>query len=133
MRKWFRIKPFFLIVAILGVIAWLALREPPEPTYQGKPLSAWLEGYVSSGRIRYVERDSDTDEAIRQIGANAIPVVLRMLRESDSQVKSALRSELMKLASKQDVVRIKFPTAWFGAYFPTRECSNTCQIMTRVP
>lgn len=97
MRKRPRILLAVLIVAVVGWIAWLTLR-PSEPMYKGKPLSFWLEGYVYDPRLR-----PEADEAVRHIGTNAIPILLRLLQAKDSP----LNLRLISLASKQHVFRIK--------------------------
>jgi hypothetical protein len=53
--------------------------------YQGKPLSFWLDQYYINASIpgaRNAKREEASD-AIRQIGTNAIPIFLGMLREKD--------------------------------------------------
>ncbi len=97
-----------LVVAALVGLAWLVLR-PHEPVYQGKTLSFWMVGY-DGGRYNRAHPKGppptllDANEAIRQIGTNAIPTLLRMLRERDSEFKSAM----MGLLWKQHLIRIPF-------------------------
>ena len=113
-------KRIFLIVLLVLVICGLGLvlflsHEPPEPTYHGKPLSAWLESYFGGGSVIGAWPNPETDEAIRQIGTNAIPTMLKMLKARDSKWKFALA----ELSRKQDFVRIKLPLSWWGSYVPT--------------
>ncbi|MDB6067028.1 MAG: lyase HEAT-like repeat proteinHEAT repeat protein, partial [Pedosphaera sp.] len=102
MRKWSRILFGILIFAVVGGIAWLVWR-PNEPMYKGKRLSVWLKGYVYDP----IQRPA-TDEAVRHIGTNAIPTLLRMLRAKDSPLK--LR--LVALAQKQHFFKVYFGEAW---------------------
>ncbi len=93
-----------LLVALAGWEIFCAL-PPREPVYEGKPLSYWLKGYdpiegSEPGR-------QQTDEAVRQIGTNAIPLLLRMLREQDSPLKL----KLLALARRQHVVKINYVEA----------------------
>jgi hypothetical protein len=105
MRKRVEIALAVLGIAILGVLAWQVLRER-EPVYQGKPLSAWLEGYDSPKNQQAWQQ---TDEAIRQIGPKAIPTLLQMLRVSDS---APWKQKLLALAYKQHFIKIHHVKAW---------------------
>jgi HEAT repeat protein len=90
MRKRVQIALAVLLVALAGVIIWQVLRER-EPIYQGKPLSVWLLQYGtnhwSEGHwcaSRKGELDTQAENAIRQIGTNAIPTCLRIISTRDS-------------------------------------------------
>jgi hypothetical protein len=87
---------------------WLILSQPSEPVYQGKPLSYWCDQYAAN---RYLETDKEpkkqAETAIRAIGTNAIPTLLRMLKARDSKLKL----KLIELASKQHVINIEWKTA----------------------
>lgn len=81
-----------LIVVSLGLVLagsiW-ALPQPPEPAYRGQSLTYWLEHYFSppansSGGISILIPNPAAVEAIRQIGTNAIPTLLRMAEAHDS-------------------------------------------------
>jgi hypothetical protein len=109
-----------LAVTVVGGVAWVVLREPPEPVYQEKKLSVWLEDYVSGGSVIGVFPNPKTDEVIRQIGTNAIPTLLRMLRARDSKIKFTV----LDLANRQNILRIRFPLSWWGAYYPTGEAAE---------
>ena len=81
MRKRVYIALAVLLVILAGVIAWQVLRKPEpkrEPVYHGKGLRAWLNEYLTTGDSLRAEA------AVRQIGANAIPTLLDMLRTKDS-------------------------------------------------
>lgn len=63
-----------------GVLAGLALRQPAEPRYAGKPLSAWLDsGY------------EDLSMAVHEIGPAAAPAIYRKLRREHPQYGSRER------------------------------------------
>lgn len=88
-----------LLVAVLGLVAW-RLRGDRGPMYHGKALQVWLQRYVSrnpsnGGRIS-VGPEAEADAAVRQMGANAIPTLLHMVRAHDTKLKIAL----LRLASK---------------------------------
>lgn len=99
------------LVAILGGLTWFALapHEPPEPVFQGKPLSTWLAGYERGQAITLTEQlwNADAEAAIHHIGTNAIPTLLRMLRAQDS----GLKFKLITLLQKQHVVKINYVPA----------------------
>jgi|ERR1051326_2870046 HEAT repeat protein len=89
-------------VALIGVLAWVVIRSR-EPSYQGKPLSIWLEG--AHGEIHdLVEETVDTDsaKAIRAIGTAALPQLIRMVGTRDS----SFRRMLMQLATDQPSLKI---------------------------
>ena len=69
---------------------WWATRLPVEPSYQNRPLSAWVAGFnydVGEYPGAKFERSA---EAIRQMGTNAIPPLLEMMRRQDSPFKAGL-------------------------------------------
>ncbi len=95
-----------LLIAALGFFSWLLLRPDPEPTYQGKPLSYWCEQY-SNGQLLEQARI-----AIRTIGTNAIPTLLRMLKSKDS----SLKLKLMQFAQMQHVIKFGWKLDWTRYY-----------------
>jgi HEAT repeat protein len=106
MRKRVQIALVVLLAMLAGVIGWRILRER-EPSYQGRQLSSWLEAY---GRVRQTTESEfrrKTYEALKQIGTNAIPASLRMLRAKDS----ALNVKLMELAKGQHFIKFNYTSA----------------------
>ncbi len=101
MGKKRRIVFAILGLAILGGLAWMVLspRVEPEPVYQGKPLSAWLELFDYN---RTVQQFEATQTAIRNMGTNAIPTMLQLLRTPDL----AWKNRLFALAQKQHFIKI---------------------------
>jgi HEAT repeat protein len=113
-----------LVVAVLVGLAWESLR-PRGPVYGGKTLTAWLDEYIDEyspsfgNHSNAQERQSLARTAIRQIGTNGLPILLKMARAKDSPLKT----KLINLASKQSLVSIQFRTdedyhrmACFGFY-----------------
>jgi hypothetical protein len=81
-----------VFLALVGVIGW-QVWPPSEPLYQNRPLTSWMEVYTLGS---YTPLDiknlsgaavSEADETIRQIGSNAIPTLLRLLRARDPALK----------------------------------------------
>jgi hypothetical protein len=105
MRKRVQIALAVLLVVIAGVGVWQGLRER-EPVYQGKPLSSWLIAvYSTTGTPEAQEEQANA--AVRQVGTNVLPTLLRMLRAKDSPLKV----KLMALADKQHVIKISYTPA----------------------
>jgi hypothetical protein len=67
-----------LVAAVGGFLVWQVLRDQ-EPVYQGKPLSVWLRDFKGNPQLT---------TAVRQIGTNGIPALLRMLARKDSPLAS---------------------------------------------
>jgi len=74
-----------LVVAGVWFVIWGA-SGPPEPVYEGRKLTSWLERHLpnSSANPPYNSPGwHKAEEAIRRIGTNGIPTLLRMLRAND--------------------------------------------------
>ena len=78
-----------LLAAIFGILAWG--RRQPEPTYQGKSLTAWLKCLQSDGSSK------EANAALLSISTNAFPILLRMLRAHDTPLKLKLVDLAQKL------------------------------------
>jgi len=87
-----------IAAAVVGLAAY-ALRQR-EPVYQGRSLSSWLVEASAGSWPR--QSGVPGDEAIRQIGTNAFPMITRLMRSQDS----ALKSKLIHLFYRQSFVRI---------------------------
>jgi hypothetical protein len=88
-QKRFPVFASVLLIAVAGGIAWLALRAPPEPVYNGKPLSRWLAQYDYKA-LNWPRQPMPADAAIRDIGTNAFPMIRKLLRAWDSALKLKL-------------------------------------------
>lgn len=107
-----------LVVALVGVVVW-RVWPPSEPVYKGRTLTTWLSAdpgevweilmtgpYVSFPQKNYpISREARV--AVEEAGTNAIPTLLRLLRRRDSPLKS----KLMSLLQRQNVVRIDYVPA----------------------
>jgi hypothetical protein len=114
-RKPLKIVLAIVLVAIAGAIAWQILRTR-EPSYQGRSLGSWLTAYYpvtqktsATERARKAEEMRKAHEAVRQIGTDALPTLLRMLQVRDS----ALKVKFMNLAQRQHLIRIRYVPAEF--------------------
>lgn len=106
-RKYILLAILVLTVCGLGLALFLS-HEPPEPTYDGKPLSYWLQACGRSvfglytGAIPQHPTEEEASHAIREMGTNAVPPLLRMLRAHDSKLKT----KVMDLLQRQDWIEI---------------------------
>ena len=100
MGKGRRILLMALFLAAVGGMAWLLLSSgQPEPVYQGKPLRFWLEGYNGRNNSQPhpgVPTHAQADEAVEAMGTNAIPGLLRRLRQHDSRIKLKIWGLLLR-------------------------------------
>lgn len=96
-------------VVLLAVLVWFrASQLPPDPVYGGKRLSVWLQTYAPSASTGRGSLEwNKTDDAVRHIGTNCIPMLLHLLREKDSR----LELRLMALAHRQRLIKTHFVTA----------------------
>jgi len=85
------------------VVAAIYLTWPREPVYEGKPVSYWIRGLGS----KQVTHNEACNKAFHQIGTNAVPVLIEMLRTRDSKSKLWLEH----LCDKQSLVRYHFKSA----------------------
>lgn len=71
-------------LALVGVIALVLHEEEPQPTFHGKSLSYWLGAWDSGQPQRPAEKDAE--DAVKSIGTNGIPFLLRRMSARDSAV-----------------------------------------------
>ncbi len=75
-------------IVICGAVFFF-LQSTHDPVYQGKRLSVWLKEYdfkkSADGKELIAGDMRKVDEIVKQAGTNAIPTLLRLLREEDSK------------------------------------------------
>lgn len=91
-RRWRITLIIVAVVSLAGIAFWLL--RPSEPVHEGRPLSAWLEDLTSTRDG--VEHERAT-EAVRAIGTNAVPHLLRLARYEDSRWRVTLNHWLREL------------------------------------
>lgn len=95
-----RRKIAFLIALLfaLGAFVWLILSlVTTEPSYNGKRFTIWLDQYQKYFIARTDEEKENreaAEQALHQIGTNAIPTLLRMVAARDSGLKTKLKALL---------------------------------------
>jgi HEAT repeat protein len=92
------------VFVVLGTLAFLVFRTS-EPVAQSRPLSSWLVDVDYNQPAATRERAS---KAIREIGTNALPYLLRDL---DPPEESKLRRWLAELLRKQTFVKMRLRTS----------------------
>src|SRR5262245_18963666 len=98
-----------MVAAVLLTCLGVHLGQPGEPGHAGRSLTKWLADYqmkIWQGKFG-PDGDNWTDEgpiesAVRAIGTNGIPTMLKLLRARDSKA----RSLVLDLADKQSLVRL---------------------------
>lgn len=79
-----------LVIVLLGALSLVLLGwGEREPVYQGKPLSYWLSDFWP-GRNPTPEKLEQDKLAVRRIGTNAIPILLRWISAKDSSIKEKM-------------------------------------------
>lgn len=96
-----------MAILLLAVTVFVLVRlwQPTEPSYKGKSLSHWLEQYHSARGTGTAS--GEAEEAIRRVGTNALPTLIRMIRVRDSWLKETA----MKWSSKQEFIKFSFTPA----------------------
>src|SRR5262245_29543566 len=91
-------RPFrFILVATIAIISLAEWKmfAPRQPSYNGKPLSYWLSRYenriLGKGALNSNEQQ-EADKAVREIGTNAIPYLLKLAGRKDSALKQRMLS-----------------------------------------
>jgi HEAT repeat protein len=113
MRKWFR-KPFVIVIIIvITIVGCWELCKPAEPSYEKKPLSFWLANYVPGTEGGPSQQEAD--KAMRAVGTNAIPTLLRLVQEKESPLKLKWY-ELLKWLDDQYAFKTKYSLAWERNY-----------------
>ncbi len=104
-----------LLLAVCASAATLAAAVlwlwPREPVYEGKTLSEWLMvNAVTPTGARNSEAEAKATEAVRQIGTNALPLLLKWLDYQRPAWKDKLQRQLFKLPAglQSRLFRIRF-------------------------
>lgn len=93
-----------LAVLLLGILI-IGLTPANEPSYQGRKLSEWLMLWRNSwGGVGIGDgHRAECEEALGNIGTNAIPTLLRFLAAHDSDLKS----RLIKIVNNQKIADLR--------------------------
>jgi hypothetical protein len=102
MSRHVRILIVFLVLLFLSVFVVAFLIGPRDPELQGKRLSVWIKEFDS-----WNWPTKPQTKVLRQYGSSAAPLLRRMLRSRDSSIET----KLLKLLSKQNLIKIQIPPA----------------------
>ena len=103
MRKRVKIVLAVSLLAVIGLATSEGMRQP-EPLYQGKRLSQWLDKYNQAGDKAWPPKTEHISDAIRAMGTNSLPFLLGYIKHRDAPI--VLRS--VDLARRQHLVRLPF-------------------------
>jgi hypothetical protein len=112
-------------VICLCALAYLVIKpQQPEPVYNGKKLSAWIRdlqpvGTWVGGPVIWSFRafagspysEQNAWEAIRNIGTNGVPLLVRRVRQQDSAVKTNLIHFIRKQSWVGSKIRARLQTS----------------------
>src|SRR5689334_2171139 len=113
-----RIAAITTVLALLAFFAWLAFHSS-EPSYQGKSLSAWLaqgsQNDEFGNAFEDVYRDSPSARAVRAIGKDALPTLLRMAHTRDTLLRRGFSDLSQRYhwfgLTRRDFKEIQYKTA----------------------
>jgi len=92
----------FLATVLIGLnlgIVFVAL-SPREPEFQGRSLNEWLQDYGKSQAL-----NNNANEAFRQMGTNALPRLLAIIRSP----KPSWKERMLDLARNQNWYKVSSP------------------------
>src|SRR2546430_1553565 len=89
---WKRRVYFVIAVGLLGGFLIWVLRREREPAYGGKKLSGWVMAYAV-----YPPNYNKIDDAIRQIGTNGIPYLVKWITYEPTASKTKRLANISNL------------------------------------
>jgi len=89
----------FVGCVVVGAIMASMVFHESEPTYHGVSLTSWLCAYdsMATGRRSSPQQKQEAAEAVRQIGTNALPWLLKWMRYEPAPWRQKWRSTFDKL------------------------------------
>ena len=108
-----------LLAVVLCSVTWLMhVSRPQEPVYEGRPLSFWLwANDPNSVSDLPASQRSQSAAALDQIGTNAIPTLMRMLKANEP----GWSVKLFELLKRQPVIKVAHAPA-------TRRNQEACEM-----
>lgn len=92
------------LASLLATFFTFYLTQPKEPSYEGKTLIKWLYQYISvphiAGNTAISPLKADAEHAIKTIGTNGIPTLLKLVCARDVPGAKSLESFVQKLSWK---------------------------------
>jgi hypothetical protein len=82
-----------------GVLSIFAFKQTSDPRYEGKPLSEWLQvAYEVHPRS---SQRAKAEEAIRSIGTNALPLLLKWTEAKDNRFREKFESVAERIVPRE--------------------------------
>ncbi|WP_160164662.1 HEAT repeat domain-containing protein [Pedosphaera parvula] len=107
----------FIAVTLVVITVWVCFSRSREPEFQGRSLSAWLkqldDGDTDRGiewsvwRPRQSSSQAQAAQAIREIGTNSLPFLIKRMTRHESPLKTKALDFLRK---KQSWIKIPLST-----------------------
>lgn len=113
-------------VAVLGGFAWLALRAPPEPVYEGKPLGYWLR-HPTLTPVTNLPVLGLTSMRFPKVDSNAIPFLIKTLERQDGTFDRQYGKLWVKLSPR---FRSHLPMPVFPGESRANAASVLCKMGT---
>src|SRR5688572_345126 len=108
---------FALAVVAVGLFALVLVFYRNEPSYQGKRLSDWAREYGTNKWSGSQNKAEAAEAAIRHIGADGVPFLLRTIATEPSPLKQRLRKVIpQKWHAKLQLEDASQYTRRMGAY-----------------
>jgi HEAT repeat protein len=97
MTRKLRLIPIASAIGLIACVIWIFFHFR-EPKFQGKPLSTWLQEARENGEIADLTEQDDLNSpsarAIQAMGTDALPPLIRRVRERDSAFRDSVRTFL---------------------------------------
>ena len=90
------IAAFVIVGVLLGAVAY-NLRQPSQPSHQGRGINAWLRELNSAISRNDFQKRHEAEKAVQAIGAQAAPYIVAHLRRSNSVWRRNYRNLFPKL------------------------------------
>lgn len=113
-----------LAVAVLSGFAWLALRPPREPVYEGKPLGYWLRHPMLTPITNYPFLGG-TSINFPKVDSNAVPFLVQALERPDGAFDRQYGNLYLKLPPR---FRSRLPKPVFPGELRTHATSILCKM-----
>ncbi len=113
-KFWLKSALVIVAVGILLALAWTP-KGPREPEYAGRTLTQWLEHLENNGGDPKVS--DECEDAVRQIGTNALPVLLQLLEAPEEPWRREVNAFAARVGIDKPLVRrawFKKRLAWHG-------------------
>ena len=99
-----------VLLSLAALVVYVLVLPGRQPVCQGRTLSAWLRDFDADKP----ESRANAADAIRQIGTNAVPLIIQRLKHPDPRPRAwvhAIKRKLFELLSKQSIVKFQFRRA----------------------